>query len=159
MADLELDDVLDEADRRRPRSRESTWRRERRRRPGGRLAGRLRARRRGSGGGLARGPRGSASRAAAGALRIGRAVGAALTEQRTLARTEARLVAIVGLALLALGVAIVWWPLVAAVPAALTLLWLALALFAKARALFAERRRQGLPPTRVVGASPHERED
>ena len=100
-----------------------------------------------------RGTRGSASRAAAGALRLGRAVGAALTDERTLARTEARLVAVVGLALLAVGGAVVVWPLAAAIPAAVILLWLSLALFAKARALFIERRRKGLPATRVTGAA------
>jgi len=130
-------------------------RRERRRRPG---HARLHLRRRRDGARLGRGSRGSASRAAAGALRIGREVGAALTEQRALARTEARLVAVVGVVLLGLGSAIVLWPLIAALPAALILLWLALALFAKARALFAERRRQGLPPTRVVGAPKREPE-
>ena len=50
------------------------------------------------------GQRGSASRAAAGALRIGRTVTAALSEQRVLARTDSRLVATVGLVLLAIAV-------------------------------------------------------
>jgi cardiolipin synthase len=101
---------------------------------------------------------GSASRAAAGALRLGRAVGAALTEERVLAPTEARLVAIVGLVLLALAVAAVLWPLVAAIPAAVLLAWIAVALFAKARALHRERRRQGMPATRLehAGSDPGE---
>jgi cardiolipin synthase A/B len=96
------------------------------------------------------GHRGSASRAAAGALRIGRTVGAALSERRVLAPTEARLVAGFALALLALAVVIVLWPLVAAVPAAVLLIWASLALFAKALALRRERRQRGMPATKLV---------
>ncbi len=92
---------------------------------------------------------GSASRAAAGALRLGRAVGAALTDQRVLAPTESRLVAIVGAFVLGLAVAAVIWPLIAAIPLAILLAWIALALFVKALALRRERRVSGLPSTRV----------
>ena len=92
---------------------------------------------------------GSASRAAAGALRLGRAVGAALTDQRVLAPTESRLVAIVGAIVLGLAVATVIWPLIAAVPLAILLAWIAFALFVKALALRRERRVSGLPATRV----------
>ena len=101
---------------------------------------------------------GSASRAAAGALRLGRAVGAALTDERVLAPTEARLVAIVGVVLLGLAVAALRWPLLAAIPSAVLLAWSALALFAKARALHRERRRQGMPTTRLerTGVQPSE---
>jgi cardiolipin synthase len=93
---------------------------------------------------------GSASRAAAGALRIGRAVGAALTDQRVLAPTEARLVAVVALAFLVLAVLAILWPLAAAVPVAVLFAWVALALFTKALALRRERRRLGLPSTRIA---------
>jgi cardiolipin synthase A/B len=99
---------------------------------------------------VVRGPAGSASRAAAGALRIGRAVGAALTEQRVLAHTEAKLVAIVGLLLTALAVAGVLWPLVIAIPVGIVALWLGIALLIRAHALRAARRSQGLPTTRVM---------
>jgi cardiolipin synthase len=99
-----------------------------------------------------RGPGGSASRAAAGALRIGRAVGAALTEQRVLAHTEARVVAIVGVLIFALGVIGVLWPLTIAIPVAIVLLWIAITLFIRAHALRAARRSKGLPPTRVTRA-------
>lgn len=92
---------------------------------------------------------GSASRAAAGALRLGRAVGAALTDQRVLAPTESRLVAIVGAVVLGLAVAAVIWPLIAAIPLAILLAWIALALFVKALALRRQRRVSGLPSTRV----------
>lgn len=95
-------------------------------------------------------PRGSASRAAAGALRIGRTVGAALSEQRLLAPTEARAVAGFGVGLLAAAVIVALWPLVAAVPAAILLAWASLTLFAKALALRKERRRLGQPRLRIA---------
>lgn len=94
--------------------------------------------------------RGSASRAAAGALRIGRTVSAALSEQRVLAPTEARLVGGMAFVLVALAAVIVRWPLVAAVPTGLLLLWAAIALSAKALALRRERRQRGLPRTKLV---------
>jgi len=97
-----------------------------------------------------RGPGGSASRAAAGALRIGRAVGAALTEQRVLVHTEAKVVAIVAMVLTALAVVGVLWPLVIAVPVGIVLLWMAFALFIRAYTLRKARRSQGLPTTRVT---------
>ncbi len=93
---------------------------------------------------------GSASRAAAGALRIGRTVGAALSEQRVLAPTEARLVAAFAAVALVLAAIVVRWPFVAAVPAAVLLAWISFTLFAKARALRRERRRRGLPTTRLA---------
>jgi cardiolipin synthase len=93
---------------------------------------------------------GSASRAAAGALRLGRVVGAALSEQRVLEPTEARLVAAAGIVALGIGVATVLWPLVAAIPVAALLTWIAIALLAKARALSRIRRSKGLPRTRLA---------
>jgi cardiolipin synthase len=105
---------------------------------------------------LMSGGRGSTSRAAAGALRIGRAFGAALTEQRVLAATEARGVAIMGISLLAIaGVGLVW-PLVLVVPLAIILIWLAVALLARAHRLRMARRSQGLPPQRIAPAAPPE---
>jgi cardiolipin synthase len=98
-------------------------------------------------------PRGSASRAAAGALRVGRTVTAALSQQRVLARTDARLVASSGLILLAIAVAGVFWPLVVIVPLAVVLLWVGLVLLIRAFTLRRERRSQGLPATRVRPAS------
>ena len=90
-----------------------------------------------------------AGQAAAAALRLSRTVGAALTERRVLATTDARLVGMVGLVALLLGVGSMLWPQLAAVPIALLLLWGALILFAKALALRRERRRRGLPTTHV----------
>jgi cardiolipin synthase len=88
---------------------------------------------------------GSASRAAAGALRIGRTVGAALTEQRVLAFTEGKIVAIAGLLLLLFAVAIVVWPRLVAIPIAILCAWFALALMSKARVLRRDRRRPESP--------------
>ncbi|MDB6091389.1 MAG: phospholipase [Gammaproteobacteria bacterium] len=100
------------------------------------------------------GQSGSASRAAAGALRLGRTVGAALTEQRVLAATEARLVAIVGILLLTIAVVAVLWPHVVAIPIAVICLWMAVALLMKAHSLRNSRRARGLPTTRVGRAEP-----
>ena len=94
-------------------------------------------------------PGGSASRAAAGALRIGRTVTAALSEQRVLARTDARLVASSGLVLLAIAALGVFFPLVVIVPLAIILVWIGLVLLMRAFTLRRERRSQGLPATRV----------
>jgi cardiolipin synthase len=94
-------------------------------------------------------PRGSASRAAAGALRIGRTVTAALSEQRVLARTDARLIASFGVLLLAIAVVGVFFPLVVIVPLAIVLVWVGLVLLIRAFTLRRERRSQGLPATRV----------
>jgi len=96
------------------------------------------------------GPAGSTSRAAAGALRLGRTVGAALTEQRVLEPTEARLVAIVGVILVGLA-ALAWaWPVMVAIPVALLLTWAALTLLARAHALRKLRRSRGQPSTRLL---------
>ena len=91
-------------------------------------------------------PGGSASRAAAGALRIGRTVSAALSEQRVLARTDARLVATAGAVLLLIAVVGLLWPLVVIVPLAIVLLWMATALLIRAASLRSQRRSQE-PPT------------
>jgi cardiolipin synthase len=96
-----------------------------------------------------RGQSGSASRAAAGALRIGRAVGAALTEQRVLAHTEARVVAIMGVLLVAIAVVGIIWPHAIAVPVAIVALWMAISLFIRAHSLRMQRKSRGLPPMRL----------
>jgi len=87
---------------------------------------------------------GRGSRAAAGALRLGRTVGAALSEQRVLATAEAKIVAIVAVIALLLAICVVVWPWVAAVPVALLLAWASLVLSLRAFALRRERQRRGL---------------
>jgi cardiolipin synthase len=70
---------------------------------------------------------GSATRVAAGAMRLGNIVGAALTQRRVLGGEESRVTAALGLILLALAVASVLWPLVVALPLALVAGWSGLA--------------------------------
>jgi cardiolipin synthase A/B len=96
---------------------------------------------------------GSASKAAAGALRIGRAVSAALSEQRVLGKTDTRLVGFAGMILLAIAVLGLLLPLVVIVPLALVLVWMGFALLVRATSLHKERRSQGLPSTRVRPAT------
>jgi cardiolipin synthase len=75
---------------------------------------------------------GSASRAAAGAMRLGNSVTAAITNRRVLGPAEAGTIAKMGLVLLALATVAVWWPLVVALPLAVFGTWVALALLARA---------------------------
>jgi cardiolipin synthase len=82
---------------------------------------------------------GSAGRAAAGALSIGSAVGAAVTGRRVLGPAEARIMGGTGVALLVVALLGLAWPRVLAVPVALIALWLALGLLLRARGLHRER--------------------
>src|SRR6202011_1544761 len=93
---------------------------------------------------------GSASRAAAGALRLGRTVGAALTHQRVLPPPAARLRARGGGALLGVGGAALFWPLLIAAPLSVILVWIALSLLARAYSLRRTRRARGQPKLREV---------
>ena len=76
--------------------------------------------------------RGSAGRAAAGALRVGNTVGAAISERRTLEGGERRMVFLGGLALIALAVLWALFPRVVGVPVAIAFGWLGLSLLWKA---------------------------
>jgi cardiolipin synthase A/B len=82
---------------------------------------------------------GSAGRAAAGAVSIGSAVGAAVTGRRVLGPAEARIMGGAGVGLVALAVLGLVWPRVIAVPVALIALWVALGLLLRARSLHRER--------------------
>jgi cardiolipin synthase len=84
--------------------------------------------------------RASSGLAAAGALRLGHAVGAALGGQRLLAPTEASLVATAALAVLALSALTLVFPRLAAVPLGLVGLWIGTALALKALRLRAQAR-------------------
>jgi cardiolipin synthase len=97
--------------------------------------------------------RGSASRATAGALRLGRTVGAALSQQRVLATNEASVIAAVGAILVLIAAASLVWRYLVAIPFAIVVLWLAAALLLRARSLRRERRSRGLPPTRIAHKS------
>jgi cardiolipin synthase len=83
---------------------------------------------------------GSASRTAAGALRIGHTVKAALGNQRVMAPAEAWIVAVLGVLLLAAAAAAVRWPILVALPMAAVIGWVGVALLARAYALNRMRR-------------------
>ena len=83
--------------------------------------------------------RGSASRAAAGALRIGNTVGAAMTNHRVLGPAEAGIMAAVALVMLVVVAIALLWPLAVVAPLALLGAWIAVTLLLRAVVL----RRQG----------------
>jgi cardiolipin synthase len=93
---------------------------------------------------------GSASRATAGALRLGNAVGAAITDRRVLGPTEARTVTAAGAVVLAVAVVAVVWPRVITVPLAAVAAWIGAALLAKGFGLYRARRAAALSRTKVV---------
>jgi cardiolipin synthase len=76
--------------------------------------------------------RGSASRAAAGAIGIGSAVGAAIASRRELGPAEARVMAVAAAALLLLSIVAVEWPRVVTFPLAFFGTWTAIALVIRA---------------------------
>ncbi len=92
--------------------------------------------------------RGSASRAAAGALRIGNTVGAAITNHRLLGPAEAGIMAAVGVALLALVAIGLWWPLVVVMPLCALAAWIAVSLLVRAYWLRREGAQSAEPPPR-----------
>ena len=85
---------------------------------------------------------GSAGRAAAGAVSVGSALGAALANRRVLVPTEAGLIARLGVAAIALGGIGVVWPAVVAWPVAVLSVWFGLAWLTKAAALRRQRRAE-----------------
>ncbi len=87
--------------------------------------------------------RGSASRAAAGALRISNTVGAAITNHRVLGPAEAGIMVMVALVLLVLVAIGLMWPLAVALPLSALGLWVALSLLARAHTL----KREGAAET------------
>ena len=92
--------------------------------------------------------RGSASRAAAGALRIGNTVGAAITNHRVLGPAEAGIMAMVGAMLLMLVVIGLWWPLVVVIPLCALAAWIAVSLLVRAVLLRREGAQAGEPQPR-----------
>jgi cardiolipin synthase len=97
---------------------------------------------------------GSARRVAAGALGIGRAVGAAVTDHRVLGPAEAKLMASAGATLLVVAALAAWWPWLVAAPLAGLGGWMALALLLRAwrLKLWASPRRG--EPTSLRGSDP-----
>ena len=85
---------------------------------------------------------GSASRAAASALRIGNSVSAALTDRRVLGPAEAGVMAKVGAVLVALAVAGLVWPVILTVPFGILAGWIGVALLARASRLRSKHRSE-----------------
>ena len=70
---------------------------------------------------------GSANRAAAGAVSVGSALGAALTNRRALGATEAGLLFIVSAIVITIGIVAAFWPRILAWPLAIICVWLGIA--------------------------------
>lgn len=85
---------------------------------------------------------GSSSRAVAGAIQIGRTVGAAITNRRVLGPAEARLMGSAGLLLLAVSALAIICPRAVAWPLAALGVWVAASLFIRAFRLHREGRRE-----------------
>jgi cardiolipin synthase len=79
-----------------------------------------------------RGSRRRASRAAAGAIRIGNLVGATLVRRRVQPAIEKRVMIPAGLTLLLLGLGAIVWPFAVAVPFSVIVCWIGVALIARA---------------------------
>ncbi len=88
---------------------------------------------------------GSAVRAAAGALRLGHTVGAAIANRRVLGRTEAGMMAGSGAALIALMALGIVWPLVLAVPIVILAGWVGLSLLFRAIELYSRPEPSSRP--------------
>ena len=96
-----------------------------------------------------RGPRGSAGRATAGALRLGHAVGAAITRRRRLGPAEAGLMLAAGLLLVAVAVVAYVWPVAVAAPVVVLAAWMGATLVVRSVRLWREHRSHrgdGNPP-------------
>jgi cardiolipin synthase A/B len=89
---------------------------------------------------------GTSGRAAAGAVRIGNAVGAAFTNRRVLQPIEARLVLTAGLLLAGLTALLYFFPRVAAYPLMVALAWIALALIYRSYKLYRNKASRDVTP-------------
>ncbi len=105
---------------------------------------------------------GSAGRAAAGAVSVGSALGAALTNRRTLGPAEAGLLTVVAALMALVAVLAAWFPRVVAWPIAFVATWAGLSWGWRAAVLWRKRRaatRAMTPPVAPgEGAPPHVRD-
>ena len=85
---------------------------------------------------------GSGGRAAAGAIRLGNAIGAAFTNRRVLEPVEAHIMVTTGVLLLALAIIFWFFPGVLVYPLAIMFVWIAIGLFYKAHKLYREGNQQ-----------------
>jgi len=86
---------------------------------------------------------GSGGRAAAGAIRLGNAIGAAFTDRRVLEPVEAHIMVTIGVLLLALTILFWIFPRVLVYPLTIVFVWIALASFYKAHKLYREGNKAG----------------
>src|SRR5262249_44098540 len=84
----------------------------------------------------------SSGRTAAGAVRFGNAVSAAISNRRILSPAEARMMFSAGLLLLAFAVVAIFWPRWVSVPLAVVAIWIAISLFIRGYELHREGRRE-----------------
>lgn len=85
---------------------------------------------------------GSGGRAAAGALRIGNAVGAAITSRRVLEPVEVSIMLTAGVSLLVLAILFAIFPRVLVYPVVVIFLWFAMALFYRGYKLYRRKEEQ-----------------
>jgi cardiolipin synthase len=85
---------------------------------------------------------GSGGRAAAGAIRLGNAIGAAFTNRRVLEPVEAHIMVTTGVLLLASAIIFWFFPGVLVYPLAIMFVWIAIGLFYKAHKLYREGNQQ-----------------
>jgi cardiolipin synthase len=85
--------------------------------------------------------KGSVGRAGAGAIRIGSAVGAAITNHRVLGPAEARIMLAAAVLLLCIAAVFIVWPRYIGIPVALVVTWLAISLAIRAYRLYVKRKR------------------
>jgi cardiolipin synthase len=90
--------------------------------------------------GARRAPSGSAGRAAAGAVSVGSALGAALTDRRVLGPAESGLLLVMSLAALAVAIVALVWPRILAWPVAVIAFWFGVAWVLKARSLHRDQQ-------------------
>ncbi|HEY0711099.1 MAG TPA: phospholipase D-like domain-containing protein [Polyangia bacterium] len=100
---------------------------------------------------------GSAGRAAAGALSLGSAVSAAMTNHRVLGAAEARMLFIAGLTLLGIAAVGVVWPFVLTVPFAVLGAWMGSTLLLRALRLLRHREPAGAPAVPESQVAPRAR--
>ena len=86
--------------------------------------------------------RGSPGRLAAGAVGLGSAVGAAITDNRVLGPAEAKVMAVSGTVLVVLAATAIAFPRVVTIPLSVLAAWVAVTLLVRAARLAAARRRQ-----------------
>jgi cardiolipin synthase len=97
---------------------------------------------------------GSGSAAAAGAIRVANAVGAAMTNHRVLGPAESQLLVASGLGLVALAVLAAIWPLLAAIPFAVLAFWVGASLLWRASRLAGRRRAADNAAPALLAAVP-----